>query len=330
MKYSIIVPVYNVSFAIERCIKSIQKQTISDFELLLVDDGSTDQSGMICDRYATQDMRIHVIHKENGGVSSARNVGLNAASGTYIVFLDSDDYVDASYLERFETQSAELLIAGYQIEGAGIDKTILHQEMPKQYKKLTKEEKIKLFQAGKLNYVCTKRFCADIIQQHKIRFDETLTLAEDTLFVVEYMRYCQSLVLMPDMGYHYVRYEHETLATGKLSSKLTIDRIEASNEKIYRVLKNYESKEVYDVMQDRMGHIYHDVLMDVVQDPKCTYAFCKMLFRKKWFRETLKHVDTVYADESPKYRMILKCGSPQLFWLFLTIKHLKEREDKNE
>ena len=90
-KISVIVPVYNVEMFLRRCIDSILAQTFTDFELLLIDDGSKDKSGEICDEYATKDVRIRVFHKQNGGVSSARNVGLNHAIGEYICFCDADD-----------------------------------------------------------------------------------------------------------------------------------------------------------------------------------------------------------------------------------------------
>ena len=96
---SVIVPVYNVERYLPRCIESILKQTYTNFELILVDDGTPDRSGIICDRYAEKDSRIRVIHKENGGVSTARNAGIDAAKGEWITFVDSDDWVSVKYLE---------------------------------------------------------------------------------------------------------------------------------------------------------------------------------------------------------------------------------------
>ena len=90
---SIIVPVYNAEHTISRCIESILNQKYTDFELLLVNDGSTDRSGAICDAYAARDSRVRVIHKENSGVSDTRNTALNQAKGTYLQFLDSDDWI---------------------------------------------------------------------------------------------------------------------------------------------------------------------------------------------------------------------------------------------
>ena len=98
-KISIIVPVYNAKSYLSRCIDSILNQTYQDFELILVDDGSTDCSGEICDKYASNDIRIRVFHKPNGGVSSARNLGLSKINGNYVIFVDSDDFLMPNHLE---------------------------------------------------------------------------------------------------------------------------------------------------------------------------------------------------------------------------------------
>lgn len=100
-KVSIIVPVYNVEKYLHRCVDSILLQTFTDFELLLIDDGSTDKSVDICDKYALKDSRIRVFHKKNGGVSSARNLGIKKSSGVYILFVDSDDYLSPSHLNNY-------------------------------------------------------------------------------------------------------------------------------------------------------------------------------------------------------------------------------------
>ena len=98
---SVIVPVYNTEKYLPECIESVLFQSYTDFELLLIDDGSTDGSGLICDEYARKDFRIKVVHKSNGGVSSARNEGLDIARGEYVCFVDSDDWVCKDYLKKF-------------------------------------------------------------------------------------------------------------------------------------------------------------------------------------------------------------------------------------
>lgn len=118
---SIIVPIYNVDKYLERCLNSILSQTYHDIQAILIDDGSTDSSGLICDQYAKLDKRIKVIHKKNGGISSARNVGLRLASGEYIGFVDSDDYIDSEMFEllykRSVETSADIVVCGFRSFG---------------------------------------------------------------------------------------------------------------------------------------------------------------------------------------------------------------------
>ena len=106
-KLSVVVPVYNVEKYIGEMIESLQKQTLTDLEIILVDDGSPDGSGAICDKYAETDGRIHVIHKANGGVGAARNDGLDAATGEWIVFCDSDDWVEKDAFEKLIDKGEE-------------------------------------------------------------------------------------------------------------------------------------------------------------------------------------------------------------------------------
>ena len=114
---SIIVPVYNSEKTLSRCVESLQAQTETELEILLVDDGSTDGSGDLCDAFAQADKRIQVIHKENNGVSSARNAGIRKAQGDYVQFVDSDDYVDPAYCrsmrEALEQGGGRLAVCGY-------------------------------------------------------------------------------------------------------------------------------------------------------------------------------------------------------------------------
>ena len=104
-KISIIVPVYNVEKYLEKCVRSILAQTFTDFELILVDDGSPDSSGAMCDQFAEQDQRVKVIHKENGGLSDARNAGIEIATGEYLGFVDSDDYIADDMYETLYNQN---------------------------------------------------------------------------------------------------------------------------------------------------------------------------------------------------------------------------------
>ena len=133
-KISVIVPVYNAEKYLRRCIDSILAQTFTDFELLLIDDGSTDSSGKICDEYAKKDRRIRVFHKENGGVSSARNVGLSHLRGNWVYFVDSDDYLSPQHLQNYVNYlDADIIYQGYRLFDEMTDATILEKKANGEY-----------------------------------------------------------------------------------------------------------------------------------------------------------------------------------------------------
>lgn len=195
---SVIVPVFNVEKYLERCIDSILKQSYPNFELLLIDDGSTDASGKICDKYIFMDSRIKVFHKKNGGVSSARNLGLKNIKGDWVTFIDSDDWVHPLYLERLlgpVKNSVDLIISNCKIDDI-------------------KESGCRLI--DKINYSLIffedvscytvpwgKLYKANIIHKSNILFKEQMYLGEDAVFLYMYMIHSRQVCLVSDIGYNY-------------------------------------------------------------------------------------------------------------------------------
>lgn len=198
-KISVIVPVYNTEQYLPRCLDSIISQSFTDFELLLVDDGSTDGSGAICDAYAEKDDRIRVFHKENGGVSSARNLGLKEAKGEWICFVDSDDELLAGGLQTMVegiSEEVDLVMAGYyELEGETfqIDTTSFGGTgIIDQNKALSM-----MYPSADLPYMgypWGKLFKSNLVLERNLSFDEHVRIKEDTLFVVEYLCSIQKLV----------------------------------------------------------------------------------------------------------------------------------------
>ena len=315
--FSIIIPVYQAEKVLQRCIDSVLRQTVSDFELILVDDGSKDTSPSVCDRNALLDHRVRVIHQKNGGVSSARNAGLDICCGDRIVFIDSDDYIEFNFLESFISHTEDLLISGYQIEGFGLEKSIYRNFEDLSYSSINKNQTADLFEHGMFNYVWTKAFDGQIIRQNHIRFDQRLNYAEDTLFVLQYMNHCKSVSQICGTPYHYVKYEHETLTGGKLLSEKMIRKIETANDSIANELNHLLGQEFETVTAKRMASLYKEILGILVNHSETPRSFVQFLFKQKWFRETLNYVDQYYTDEAPKFRLLLKAKSGFLFWLYL-------------
>lgn len=207
---SVIVPVYNVEKYLQRCIDSILSQTLTDFELLLIDDGSIDASGKICDEYAEKDERVRVFHKKNGGVSSARNMGLDNARGKFITFIDSDDWIDKNHLFSFLVSPADLVFQGYK-QIASDSKTIELIKNLNCHKVFSKNEILEvlyeLFSMGMVfGPIWNKLFKAQIINENRIRFYEDISFREDEIFTFQYCKFIRSLVSNESITYNYVQY----------------------------------------------------------------------------------------------------------------------------
>lgn len=200
---SIIVPVYNTEKHLDQCIQSVLAQTYTNWELLLINDGSTDSSGAICDRYAEQDPRILVFHKENGGVSSARNLGLDNAKGEWITFIDADDSVKPEYLNHLLGHThigADLVFSYAEFHYTNGD--IQKESYPKQI--ITNENFHIAFTTHELNWHTgpwSKLFKAGLCSE--LKFTEGMPIGEDLVFLYKYMLKCHNIVFSNDTDYCY-------------------------------------------------------------------------------------------------------------------------------
>lgn len=187
-------------------IDSILAQDFTDFELLLIDDGSKDNSGSICDKYAQKDKRIKVFHKENGGVSSARNLGIDKAQGEYITFIDSDDLIDSDFISTLASSTDDLVITGCKILGKNKH---IKLEYAYQNSSLSTTKDIANCLSQTLNQLpfwapWCKLFRRDIIKQHAIYFNLKIRQSEDSIFLHTYLSHCNTITLKSGTSYNYI------------------------------------------------------------------------------------------------------------------------------
>lgn len=209
---SIILPVYNAERWLKRCIDSILVQTFTDFELLIIDDGSIDSSSTICDEYVSCDNRVRVFHKINGGVSSARNVGLTNAQGIWVTFCDADDYVFPEWLANFklhEGQDCDLLTQGMMTDKPFIGLSKMQTQCGFDYLGPPIDFINKACDFHLLGYNVIKAFRRDIIRYNNLEFNERLWFREDEVFLLEYMSLCKKIRSSKDVGYFYYTPEWE-------------------------------------------------------------------------------------------------------------------------
>ena len=249
MLISIIIPVYNAEKFLPRCLTSIKNQTYKELEIILVNDGSSDNSGLICDNYSIKDNRFIVIHKENGGVSSARNAALKIAKGNYIGFVDPDDWVENTMFDRLlhliNDNQADMSICGFFKETE--DGKILNSSNKSEIFKLDQKQAINeiLSNNSIKGYLWNKLFSADIINKdNKLKFEEEIHFCEDLLFCIQYIIKAEKVIYDSSFYYHYLVHGKGVSQTNYSIKKVTalnaISKIiDLLNDKKYNESKKY-------------------------------------------------------------------------------------------
>jgi glycosyltransferase involved in cell wall biosynthesis len=220
MKFSIIIPIYNTAEYLSECLRSIEIQEYADYEVILVDDGSTDESYNICSAYAEQHKNVMLIHKENSGVSESRNIGFCHSRGDYILFIDSDDFIDKNLLSRcsllLEQCDYDLLIFGINCINENYD--IIRQTYNieksctiKEYLELVCRLNIDLLVGSPVN----KIYKAQLIKKHNIKFETGETFAEDFVFNLNYLRYAVRVYIISARLYTYRMSVNNSLSKKK-------------------------------------------------------------------------------------------------------------------
>jgi glycosyltransferase involved in cell wall biosynthesis len=213
---SVIVPIYNSGQYLEKTIISILNQTYKDLELILVDDGSTDNSGEICSEFQKNDNRIKILTQKNSGVSEARNKGIVESTGKYICFVDSDDWIDETYLDDFgiseDNYDGTLFIQGFNdcYDGKTY-RNIKNSYKHNLYKPAIKEE-IEGFELFHNGYICSKLYQRSILVENNIKFEKSLHMNEDHIFNFDYFRYIKFINVTSHSGYNYEHRNNNSLS----------------------------------------------------------------------------------------------------------------------
>ena len=213
---SIVVPVYNAEKYLSKCIDSVLSQTLQSIEIILVNDGSTDNSGNICNDYVAKDKRVHVLHIENGGPARARNQGMALAKGKYIGFVDADDHIDscmyAQLFQRAEETESDIVICNYAIV-SGAEMRLIDMDCDLLYygNAAIKSGLIQRYYTGNVNgmySMCNKLFKRLLITKNKLMIDESLMRGEDAWFVFVCLKVSDKVSYIPDVLYYY--YQNPT------------------------------------------------------------------------------------------------------------------------
>ena len=232
MKISIIIPVYNVQKYLPKCLDSLLEQTYTEWEALLIDDGSTDESGMICEMYAMRDSRFRVIHKKNGGAASAKNVGLDHLNGEYVGFIDSDDYVERTWLETvmkiITDKNAEIVEFNFdEVFRTESKKGNSYSDNEEEY---TAEQYLAQYLANwSSSLFCNKIVLASLVK--KIRFRKERRCIDDEFFTYKVVSGAHKIVRINDVLYHYRQRASSAVQNKKNQLQKTEDALEVLIER---------------------------------------------------------------------------------------------------
>ncbi|MBP5455845.1 MAG: glycosyltransferase family 2 protein [Paludibacteraceae bacterium] len=305
-KVSIVVPVYKSEKTIHRCVDSILNQTYDNFELLLVDDGSPDKSGRICDEYALADTRVKVFHKENGGVSSARNLGIDNVQGEYLVFVDSDDYVGQDYLSHLlQVESSQFVVAG------------IHRSMdnihacwePREGHSLISDDLKNVWSKENNLYIyifpTAKLFLTEIVKQCHIRFDTKIFYSEDFCFVMDYMAKIRSFDLIKVHDYNYIipREEVNRAEKYKMNADQTFVHYEAVESRM-QVLDRLSGVELKDMRNNVYCRLFKNFL---------TYLH-GLDNKKSVFLELRRFMKLTHGTDFYKYATLHYTGKERIYY----------------
>ena len=341
---SIICPVYNAEAYLDECIQHVIDQTYPHWELILVDDGSKDRSPEICDSYAASDSRIKVIHQKNAGVSRARNAGLDAASGTFALFCDSDDWMDVEALSFFireqagndadlvfgdicsatknSIKQAKLFNQDFDISGKDICRKIMCACIGYGYNPYP----VKPYVISGLGSVGNKLFKLDIVNKEQIRFtDETNGIYEDNLFTIQYLSKIDRVCYKSAPVYYYRQTEGSSIHKYRPESLDTSSRI---FKKVQEIIEKQEDRSTFEkafyilvirrLSEELRVYYFHK---DSSKDVKTSRKELGKMIHSEPYRQAIRKVDLSRLLPVHKATaLVAKSGSAFLVWIFYVIR----------
>ena len=326
---SIIIPVYNVSQYLNECIQSVINQSYQNFECILIDDGSSDGSEIICDQWTQHDNRIRVIHQPNQGVSKARNKGIAEAQGEYIAFIDSDDWIDSNYLNTLlrpiEESNVDLVVCGLQqhysnetFKNYSYKTGIIHIE--RQDTKAFTDINKKFLLFG----LVIKLYKRTIIQTHNIHFPPEYTYGEDLLFNYNYLEYVKAIYIIDQCLYHYRIIGNGTLSSIKRINQFEIDYAQWNILKDFFYRKNLWNDYSTSYLYHRLWWCMYDTILSFPERLKGKSIKYKIQYIKQIVSITeVKQLPQYIKDiHAPHWIKICICQRMyKLLWGLIELKH---------
>lgn len=332
-KVSVIIPVYNVEPYVRQCLESVINQTYSNLEIIIVDDGSTDNCGKICDLYAEQYNCVAVYHKKNGGLSSARNMGLNYATGEWILFVDSDDWCEVDYIEKMiglKSNSMIDVIISSSVHELSNGRKYIHQLMRDEgiyddnnILNIVWGKSLCITFKNEYNYGINKNstnsapwdklYRRKIISENDLRYDEKLKVHEDRLFNLKYFEYVKHFKYVDTQGYNY-RFVKQSI-----TKKYDIDRVNKEKyfaELIFDYYIKNEKKNVFLEMAICLGALQ---IFNGIRNNLSVFAINKEKEEKK--KLFLEVTDWKIMQKTCKFLKINDISEVKYKLIYITLKY---------
>lgn len=308
MLVTIIVPGFNIENYVRRCLESISNQSYKNLEIVLVNDGSTDETGKIFDDYAKKDERIRVLHKSNGGVSSARNLGLQQATGDYVLFVDGDDWLEKNAIEMLvdvvKLYDNDVVLFEYCVDYVDGKKNVcLHPEL---HGSMTVQQAIENTIAPINRFVWSKLYKRSILRG--VYFDETIHLGEDTLFACEAMINGESAYFIAKPLYHYVQSANSATRKKYFDKRMLTGK--DAYYKLVRICRKYYPKSE-DIAIRNYIEILMTIIMDMYKEPKRNRSWIRQ-YTNEIRKYLLKLIGMTKDSNSTKIKAILCSVNPGL------------------
>lgn len=323
---SIIVPLFNAENVINRCVDSILKQTYRDFELILVDDGSQDASGNICDDYAARDSRIHVIHKENTGVSDSRNIAIQNARGTYLQFVDSDDWLAPEatglLISSANAYPCELVVSDfYRV----IDNRIAHKGSIQENGILSREEFASFMMEKPADFyygvLWNKLYKKSLIEQFQLKMDTEISWCEDFMFNLEYICHVKNIYVLRVPIYYYVKTRH-SLSTQGISLTKTIKMKTMVFEYYKKFYKEVFDEKDYEKSKLQVYRFFLDAANDGIVPPAVLPSGIRLGEERMQINPKVLENETVLLDAYLERKCLELCLQPVIYCYDLSIEEV--------
>ena len=329
-KVSVVVPIYNVEDYLDKCVETIVNQTYKNLEIILVDDGAKDNSGPLCDKWAAKDSRIKVVHKENGGLSSARNTGMEVATGDYIMFEDSDDWLELELIEkcvdRITKDNSELVIFGYKKvneQGANLGEFTFGNDTINRDKLAGQ-----LFQRiveMSFGYAWNKLYDFNVMKKSGLKNDRSIIDREDLVFNMQMLMHWNKISYLEFAGCNYLQRTTSLLHNSNLAR---LKNIKPFCEKMYNIkFRNSESgRKVYNM--NVLHYLSDCIIKNILWNDELGKTE-----KMSWIKDIIKdcpHKEMLFDDgDNPRHlRSLYKTistGNPKYFYRYVWLSDFKKR-----